>query len=219
MRRGFTLIELLVVIAIIAILAAILFPVFSRAREKARQASCLSNLKQIGLGYEMYSQDYDEKTCTHGNRVPGIDPCPGTICSHWSRKIAPYVKNDQIFVCPSQDKPWVSYGDNFQHVAGCGWMPNRLAKFSCPAETGLVLDSQVSSTDRSPYSMIWCRLCWPNGGYHAWADWNAIGVEAHNEGANCVYLDGHAKWLAKDFLLDTSGDEVHRKFWYHNPPR
>ena len=69
-RRGFTLIELLVVIAIIAILAAILFPVFAQAREKARQTSCLSNLKQIGLAFKMYVQDYDE-------RWPQCDPIPG----------------------------------------------------------------------------------------------------------------------------------------------
>ena len=73
-RRGFTLIELLVVIAIIAILAAILFPVFAKAREKARQTSCLSNVKQLGLGLMMYAQDYDEKLPSY---LPPWTPTPG----------------------------------------------------------------------------------------------------------------------------------------------
>lgn len=94
-RKGFTLIELLVVIAIIAILAAILFPVFSRARENARRASCISNLKQIGLGIMMYTQDYDEQ-------LPYDDySWGGTGKLHWDEEIFPYVKNVQLFTCPS----------------------------------------------------------------------------------------------------------------------
>ena len=95
-RRGFTLIELLVVIAIIAILAAILFPVFSRAREKARQASCQSNLKQIGLAITMYVQDYDEKF--PGNYIYSVG---GTQLRWWCDLVQPYVKNWQLFLCPS----------------------------------------------------------------------------------------------------------------------
>lgn len=96
-RKGFTLIELLVVIAIIAILAAILFPVFAQAREKARAISCLSNMKQIGLGQLMYSQDYDEQfTC-------GILPLsgPGFMGIGWAGQMYPYVKNAQLFKCPN----------------------------------------------------------------------------------------------------------------------
>src|SRR4028118_570049 len=91
--KGFTLIELLVVIAIIAILAAILFPVFARARENARRASCLSNAKQIGLGVMQYAQDYDEKL-----PFSYTNPGPGGI---WADTIQPYVKNYQMFKCPS----------------------------------------------------------------------------------------------------------------------
>jgi prepilin-type N-terminal cleavage/methylation domain-containing protein/prepilin-type processing-associated H-X9-DG protein len=116
-RLGFTLIELLVVIAIIAILAAILFPVFAQARERARSASCISNLKQIALALHMYAQDYDETF--HGLDMPQINP-DGTTCDTTLRwrdgtnlvrfvgggqnfLLNPYIKNSQVFVCPSDD--------------------------------------------------------------------------------------------------------------------
>jgi prepilin-type N-terminal cleavage/methylation domain-containing protein len=95
--RGFTLIELLVVIAIIAILASILFPVFARARENARRASCQSNLKQIGLGIMQYSQDYDEK---YVPRDAGWTDAEQR-CNSWPLLIQPYVKSVQLFACPS----------------------------------------------------------------------------------------------------------------------
>ena len=99
---AFTLIELLVVIAIIAILAAILFPVFAQAREKARQTSCLSNTKQIGLGLMMYAQDYDETYPM--NLFMGFEPGP---CVHLSQvAIMPYIKNMGIYACPSDPSPF-----------------------------------------------------------------------------------------------------------------
>jgi len=103
MRRGFTLIELLVVIAIIAILAAILFPVFARAREKAKQTSCLSNMKQMGVALMMYAQDYDERfmRCA-GYRNPDIvlydDP---DVYAYWWQQLMPYMMNEQILSCPA----------------------------------------------------------------------------------------------------------------------
>ncbi len=102
-RRGFTLIELLVVIAIIAILAAILFPVFAQAREKARQAACLSNLKQINTGLLMYAQDNDETLCADVN-LPPINGGKGSTFSY-DRQLAPYVKNDAVYGCPSDTAP------------------------------------------------------------------------------------------------------------------
>jgi len=94
--RAFTLIELLVVIAIIAILAAILFPVFAQARDKARQATCLSNVKQLSLGINMYAQDYDE-TLPYGYHYSS----DGKVWWWWQDDIHPYVKNNAIYTCPS----------------------------------------------------------------------------------------------------------------------
>src|ERR1700760_715372 len=93
--KAFTLIELLVVIAIIAILAAILFPVFAQAREKARAISCLSNLKQIGTGMMMYTQDYDENLC------PPFVGATGPNAQTWDRLVQPYLKNTAITQCPN----------------------------------------------------------------------------------------------------------------------
>jgi prepilin-type N-terminal cleavage/methylation domain-containing protein len=127
MRKAFTLIELLVVIAIIAILAAILFPVFAQVREKARSAACLSNLKQVGMATRMYSQDYDEVL------VPNYLFTSGSYRAWWPDILAPYVKNQDVFVCPSYSEPTrykttstaplqtvkLSYGGNNWH-----WWPN-----------------------------------------------------------------------------------------------
>jgi prepilin-type N-terminal cleavage/methylation domain-containing protein/prepilin-type processing-associated H-X9-DG protein len=103
-RKGFTLIELLVVIAIIAILAAILFPVFARARENARRASCQSNLKQIGLGIMQYTQDYDEKYPFYYHYYDA------STYARWHDDIQPYVRSYQLLVCPSQATPGTSTG-------------------------------------------------------------------------------------------------------------
>ncbi len=103
-KKGFTLIELLVVIAIIAILAAILFPVFGRARENARRSSCQSNVKQIGLGFKQYIQDYDEKypvAIVQSDANATFDPGD----SGWAAAMQPYMKSTQIFQCPSETNP------------------------------------------------------------------------------------------------------------------
>ncbi len=144
-RKGFTLIELLVVIAIIAILAAILFPVFSKAREKARQTSCLSNHKQVGLAFSMYTSDYDE-CLPYAHYCPNYDggwgwtplnvPLPdgNTTCGGylWPLALYAYIQNEQIFTCPSCTKPGLTkecYLDSAgYHIGPCSyWMPHHMA--------------------------------------------------------------------------------------------
>jgi prepilin-type N-terminal cleavage/methylation domain-containing protein/prepilin-type processing-associated H-X9-DG protein len=130
-RRGFTLIELLVVIAIIAILAAILFPVFAQAREKARQTTCLSNLKQLGTATIMYVQDYDEHYYPHRwNSGPNSNPLmsasgvgadisgEATGKTFWISLLQPYVKSYNVFLCPDNPNGWVISNTNGQNCAG-----------------------------------------------------------------------------------------------------
>jgi prepilin-type N-terminal cleavage/methylation domain-containing protein/prepilin-type processing-associated H-X9-DG protein len=126
-KRAFTLIELLVVIAIIAILAAILFPVFAQAREKARQTSCLSNQKQMGLGVMMYTQDYDETLPSAYYYNNDNDSSGGY--THWSGVVQPYVKNLGIFVCPSDKNRGLAPTNFIGNNLGYGAPSGQIAQF------------------------------------------------------------------------------------------
>ncbi len=142
-RRGFTLIELLVVIAIIAILAAILFPVFAKAREKARQTSCTSNTKQLLLAWQMYAQDYDERAVPYA--FPKSDgTCDGSSCGYasvWNVSIQPYIKNVGVFKCPS-DQHNMSYSYNAEIARTTGSGGNRpLAGIPVVAQTPIFADA------------------------------------------------------------------------------
>jgi prepilin-type N-terminal cleavage/methylation domain-containing protein/prepilin-type processing-associated H-X9-DG protein len=120
-RQGFTLIELLVVIAIIAILAALLFPVFAQAREKARQTSCLSNLKQLGTAMQMYAQDFDELFPPAIGREPGVKTY---YEMSWMHMIQPYVKNLGVFICPSSGHPSVDWQTSTDILSNYSYAPS-----------------------------------------------------------------------------------------------
>ena len=196
-RRGFTLIELLVVIAIIAILAAILFPVFARAREKARQTSCLSNVKQIALGFLMYAQDYDEVMAPRYYRYdPAVAGGP-----HWDLLLYPYTMNMDVYRCPNTRAQSYGYNDGtlaYQSMAratrpaelvilsdvkmgwtttgGRGW-PRRIGQ---PSRFGSPPAVPANDEDDQPLEGDPAYVGRPRG--------------LHNGGANVGFLDGHAKW-------------------------
>ena len=195
-RRGFTLIELLVVIAIIAILAAILFPVFAKAREKARQTSCLSNTKQLGLSAMMYCQDYDETYSVHRCDNEGYPGC------QWN-DLEAYMKNTGIMVCPSYQSTcrstcaggalgWnpFAYAHNIRRVTRSG---NKLADIDAPADIMWWTES-VNNIGYMPYPTCTC----PGGAI-------ARVHLRHNDGQNCAYFDGHAKWQNRAWFLDMAG--------------
>ncbi len=154
-HRAFTLIELLVVIAIISILASILFPVFGQAREKARQTSCLSNGRQLGLGVLQYVQDYDEQMPS-GVVIPAGQPCAGSIMPGrgWAGQTYAYTKNKQIYKCPDDLTPLdkanptrvaCSYGLNM-YVAGT-MQGGLLAGQAAPANTVMLFEVTQNLTD------------------------------------------------------------------------
>ncbi len=222
MKRGFTLIELLVVIAIIAILAAILFPVFARAREKARQTSCLSNCKELGLACLMYVQDYDETLPCWERDFEDDALCslyPGTA-------VYPYVKNLQIYVCPSGndwtgDPDWRNwhtyhgfhypgpssgtYGWNrhiFERHSGSGatMAPNayKLAQIKYPAGTLMMGDSahMFGQHGMFEWSNVCCDGSSPLDGFLADGTPTPDSYSRHNGGENLAFMDGHTKWLS-----------------------
>ncbi len=206
MRRGFTLIELLVVIAIIAILAAILFPVFARAREKARQASCLSNLKQIGLAVLMYAQDYDDVIC------PYVDSNYNFTTMAWWVVIDPYIKNDQIRKCPSRRGTGeTDYGVVYPHVSGVGTAKS-LAEIQYPAETAMLTETEGQSSPTAPPGnlyLCYCPFCYAEGAI-SWAYYHGLAYPGrHNEGNNACFVDGHAKWMKRQSQI------TDRRFWNH----
>jgi len=222
-KKGFTLIELLVVIAIIAILAAILFPVFARAREKARTSSCQSNLKQIMLGIKMYVQDYDEKFMAPNsyNAVAG-----STANTHnnvweagevpWVTQLDPYIKNFQVFKCPSYGTYNIGYGYNpFLQWSkrGEGYYPAGASEGDVRNFAATVCLADVNSSPTTPTAGNFDLMISDNGTIS-----RAGAIEAglagssvpettgavpmggapeprHSDGCNFAFTDGHVKWI------------------------
>jgi len=210
-RRGFTLIELLVVIAIIAILAAVLFPVFSRAREKARTSSCQSNLKQLALAMEMYTNDWDDCLAPQNIRVGNQTYC-------FTDLLAPYIKNDQIWTCPSRPRAQkMGYGPNYLHVTGAWWRsPGQpLAKFTHPVTTILFGDSARPGNPDSGCRALPCPVCSNVTSYSSYGVCNLY--NGHNEGGNYAFLDGHVKWLRPETVIKDGWDPNVDYYAHYNP--
>jgi len=217
-RKGFTLIELLVVIAIISILAAILFPVFARARENARRASCMSNLKQLGLGVMMYTQDYDDHVpSAFQYEVPGNT----NYLNSWMQLIMPYTKSPQLYVCPSWQQaskysdngpnkeipiPYESYTAVFNVAGDVRVAPRILAQYTQPSWSIYAVDAGFCNAAGAYF---------PCAGFYWGGDYYAVGTEdansssyatsfnrstangtsVHFDGNNCMFVDGHVKWF------------------------
>ena len=222
-RAAFTLIELLVVIAIIAILAAILFPVFARARENARRTSCQSNLKQIGLAIMQYTQDYDERLFGHRNYGPPFNAC-GSGYAAWPTFIEPYTKNWQIYNCPSYDKSYgggcssintTVYGISFGNLTYVSNVTNSgLAGITerCTSNCGVTLHGNGSSTPlaaiENPSGTVHIMDS-RNGtvGYDVVSPGDTGGVysryvdDRHLETVNILYVDGHVKAQKRSSII------------------
>lgn len=227
-RHGFTLIELLVVIAIIAILAAILFPVFSQARAKARQAACLSNTKQLGMALSIYVGDYDETNVLNGYLGGG---------PQWPDLLQPYIKNDQILVCPgSANKFNSSYNSGGKDYDG--WTTNKPLRrkvtftlnnvYYNNAEWGHLFEQSGSgpATLASIEDVVGTVFC-ADGNGSQMASTTKLDmsytpprirsqsdlIARHNDGMCVVFFDGHAKWLHIRELAKTRKDSSNRTYF------
>ncbi|HEY0075962.1 MAG TPA: DUF1559 domain-containing protein [Abditibacteriaceae bacterium] len=227
-RRGFTLIELLVVIAIIALLAAILFPVFARARENARKSSCLNNLKQIGIGIMQYTQDHDETVMPHWIGPGGY---PGT--SRWMDLARPYIKNNQVFVCPSHAN--VRYVPNDVNNPG-SYTCSAAFWSEAPRTSMSILDHNefVGLAEmESPATTFWLADARDDTMSNNWefallsADTLTQGtsgnlpslntgrsdiVGRHLDTVNTLFCDGHVKSVKLTYLLERGGPS---NLYYH----
>jgi len=226
-RRGFTLIELLVVIAIISILAAILFPVFAQAREKARSISCLSNTKQLGIALMMYAQDFDERyPFGHMNDADA----DGDALS-WVDSVQPYIKTKLLHRCPSDSSPAWNAADE-PRVTSYGlnayFTPNHppyfglgMAAITRPAECIVVAELADPVTEDHFMPMMWGtppKVNDPDGMEEQWdpntREPKQVAIRRHQGGANYAFSDGHAKWLRFERTWQQTIGDPPRVDWY-----
>jgi prepilin-type N-terminal cleavage/methylation domain-containing protein/prepilin-type processing-associated H-X9-DG protein len=219
-KNGFTLIELLVVVAIIAILAGFLFPVFAQAREKARETVCLSNVKQLGLGLQIYSLDYDETLPHHAADAANF--LAPNAPANWGKALGPYVKNSQVYSCPSallapgykNVPPFDCYQGNAVVLSIRG---TALARIPNPAEiifcqenffNAQVLSNRPAQVKLNPPGFQWwhlvdCRAYLfgpPTVMPGCFEQYNS----RHFDGGNILFADGHARF--RKFRTIRSGE-------------
>ncbi len=201
--KAFTLIELLVVIAIIAILAAILFPVFARARENARRSSCQSNLKQIAIGLMQYTQDYDERYPS--GKIGGTGSNRG---SGWAGPIIPYIKSGQVFTCPSDTRtpnanPQISYAYNGAfNLPLNGWNGPNISAFSATSRTVMLFE--VTNTTWDPAT---------DGGTSAYSP----AGNGFFSGTGNLYTQGTLFVRYATGVMSSSGATATNLGWYNAP--
>lgn len=226
---AFTLVELLVVIAMVAILAAILMPVFAQAREKARQTACLSNLKQLSLANALYLQDYEA--------FPAFSYVTAGQQIRWYNLLEPYTRNQPLFTCPSLPHLRfgrnMGYGYNYQYLGNsrtnCYNVPVTESQIETPAATIAIADSQGTGTrlcdNDDPSDPDYLNLdclgnhgysidppilppCKAGGGPNRYSSGGTPGLRSpihprHNGGGNVAFVDGHAKWMrTEEFNID-----------------
>jgi prepilin-type N-terminal cleavage/methylation domain-containing protein len=236
-QGGFTLIELLVVIAIIAILAAILFPVFAQAREAARKITCVSNTRQIGLALMQYAQDYDDTVVPNNNQVTGS---PSSSWLSWPDFLQPYIKNDGVLRCPSSQRSETSPTDQVKTYGGRltsyvinnyyfnnatlgmifekdnnnGRRPSTLASIEDVVGTvfcadGGDFDGVTSSAGTAQVPNVSPQSLVLTGSKPVFTTSQCDFIARHQEGLCATFFDGHSKWLKMDQLMKKNAAGVY----------